>query len=224
MQFIVIFFVELFILFILSRFVTGNISHFAYRVTGSGKLAIYLLSFLFLPGTIIHELSHFFAAQLLFVRTGEMEFVPVIHGDSVKLGSVQIEKTDPFRRALIGVAPFLTGTALILMILFSSEQYHWWGQLWPSVLLCYVLFEIGNTMFSSKKDMEGVMELFLAVVIIVVILFLAGVRPPENFFDFLSSPSLVSIFQKGSVYLLFPLGIDVVIILASKLTLRLLRR
>lgn len=223
MYFIAIFFTELLIIFILSRFVTSDISQFAYRISRSSKFAVYTLSFLFLPGTVIHELSHYITAQLLFVRTGEMEFVPKIHEDRVKLGSVQIEKTDPVRRALIGVAPFLIGTSLLMLILFIAEFYDGWGSIWHAVIICYILFEIGNTMFSSKKDMEGVLELFACITIVGAILFFAGVRIPEYVIRSLTTPSTVSIFQKGSLYLLIPITIDIAIISMTKLSLRYLR-
>jgi hypothetical protein len=223
MYFIPIFFGQLVLLFILSRFVTGDISHFVYRLTKSSKIAVYTLSFLFLPGTIIHELSHYLTAQLLFVRTGEMEFVPKIHEDRVKLGSVQIEKTDPIRRALIGVAPFLLGTSLLLLVLFAAEFYDAWGNIWITILIGYLVFEIGNTMFSSKKDMEGVLELLVVILIVGVILYFTGVRIPASFFDFLSSPFVVSLFEKGSYFLLLPIIIDIFVIILTRLLLRFLR-
>lgn len=224
MQFIAFFSVELLLLFLLSRFVTGGLSGFIYRTTRSHKLAIYTLSFLFLPGTIIHELSHYITANLLFVRTGEIEFVPKVYEDRVKLGSVQIEKTDPVRRAIIGVAPFLVGTSLLLLILFVAERYQAFGSMWLSILVVYLIFEIGNTMFSSKKDMEGVLELFGVFLILFIILFLAGVRVPSSFFDYLSSPYIVSIFQRGSYFLLLPLSIDILFILVTNVMLKVLRR
>ncbi|MBF8250153.1 MAG: hypothetical protein HW400_754, partial [Candidatus Levybacteria bacterium] len=105
-------FVEIIILFLLSRLVNKTLSKF---------LSINLLSFIFLPGIIVHELSHLFVAMILFVPVGEMEFVPKKHGNSVKLGSVEIAKTDPIRRSLIGFAPVFAGLGFVVgaVYLFS---------------------------------------------------------------------------------------------------------
>lgn len=222
MHFIIFFFGELLLLFLLSRFVTGGISQLGYRLTHSSKVSVYILSFLFLSGTIIHELSHYLAAQILFVRTGKMEFVPKIYEDRVKLGSVQIEKTDPIRRAIIGVAPFLIGTSLIIILLFSAEFYNGWSSIWMSILICYLLFEIGNTMFSSRKDMEGVIELSVVILIFGIIFYFIGIRIPDTFFDFLNSKSVLNIFERGSYYLLLPVIIDSLFIAVTKLSLRIL--
>ena len=66
----------------------------------------------------MHELSHLLTAGVLFVRTGEIEFLPKMEGDQVKLGSVAIEKTDPVRRAIIGFASVFVGLSTILGIIY----------------------------------------------------------------------------------------------------------
>jgi len=76
---------------------------------------------LFFPGTVIHELAHLLAAGLLFVKTGSMEIIPKVMDDEIRLGSVQVAKTDPFRRTIIGVAPVLLGMAIIFGILFYLQ-------------------------------------------------------------------------------------------------------
>ena len=81
MLFLVLIFLELLVLFLSSRILTRTLSLFFYRVTKSQTTTVYLLSFLFLPGVIIHELAHLLSANLLFVRTGEVEFMPQIRGN-----------------------------------------------------------------------------------------------------------------------------------------------
>src|SRR5581483_9511260 len=124
MSFFLLFFGELALLFFLSSQITQRISGFLLKVTKNQSTSIAILAFFFFPGVVIHELAHFIIATLLFVRTGDIEFVPKIEGDRVKLGSVQIAKTDPFRRALIGVAPVLVGLFLICeLILFFIPSF-----------------------------------------------------------------------------------------------------
>src|ERR1700681_939898 len=100
MNFILLFLFEVFILFLVSRLMTRVLSF----------LPIFLISFIFLPGIIIHELSHLLVASILFVKTGEIEFMPQVQDEGLKLGSVSIAKTDPIRRFIIGVSPIILGT------------------------------------------------------------------------------------------------------------------
>ena len=210
----ILFFVELFILFLLSHMLTRSISWAVYRITHRQTVAIQVLALLFFPGTLIHELSHAIMAGLLGVRVGEMEFVPKIDGNKVKMGSVQIGQTDFFRRFFIGAAPFFIGTLLLLSILYFASTNHLFANYYMIALIGYVVFEIGNTMFSSKKDMEGALELLLTITIIAIIFYLFGVRLPAINPDlFFNQPVVHEVLEKGCLFFLFPLGIDAVIIL-----------
>src|SRR5471030_284135 len=118
MLLVLLFLGELFFLFLLSQRLTRSLSFFFYKVTKSKKITILLLALLFLPGTFIHELAHYLMAIILFVHAEGLELIPKIQEHDVKLGSVQIERTDPFRRLLIGMAPFLFGTSILLSLLY----------------------------------------------------------------------------------------------------------
>lgn len=212
MLFVLVFFIELLILFFLSRMVTRGLSYLFYRITRSEKVMIYLMAILFFPGTFIHELAHAVTAMLLFVQVSHMEFVPKMIGSGVKMGSVQIAHTDPIRRALIGMAPFFWGSALILGILYAFQTLGGINNIGITLLTGYVLFEISNTMFSSRKDMEGTLELFIAILAISVIAYLIGIRIPEINPDTLLTTEIMQLFQTGSLFLAVPLVIDIVLI------------
>jgi hypothetical protein len=222
MEFLFLFIGELILLFFLSQLITKSLSSIFLKITKSSRATIYLLSFLFLPGVIIHELAHVLAASLLFVRVGNMEFVPVITDDRVKLGGVQIEKTGPFRRALIGLAPVFIGGIILLISLFYSLSFFPLPFAVPPVVKwvveLYILFEIGNTMFSSKKDLEGTIELLAAVIIILLILFAGSLFAHSDVFTrvltFLFSlitPQVSDLFRQMDYLLLIPLGLDILI-------------
>lgn len=209
MFFVLLFFCELLLLFFLSRLVTQQFSFFIYRMTRSQTAMIYSMAFLFFPGTVLHEISHFLMAGLLFVPVGQIEFIPKIEGSHVKLGSVQIAQTDIFRRFLIGAAPFLFGTLLLLGILSYAANNNLFSNTWFIVLMGYLAFEIGNTMFSSKKDMEGALELLAVVLFFGILFYFLGLRFPQAALtDFFTHPTVMSMFQQGSLYLLIPLGIN----------------
>lgn len=213
MIYAVLFFAELFTLFLLSKQLTRLLSFYFYYTTRSKKATIYYLAILFFPGTFIHELSHYLMAVLLNVRVGNMEFMPQIQEHGVKLGSVSIAHTDPFRRLLIGMAPFVFGTCILIAFLYFGTQNDLFTNPWFILLTGYIVFEIGNTMFSSRKDMEGALELLLVLFLLTFILYLTGLRipaiDPNALFD---QPLVKQIFQTGSFFLLVPLAIDVVLL------------
>ena len=214
MFFAIAFFTELFLLFLLSKKLTRLLSMYFYSATRSKKATIYYLAILFFPGTFVHELSHYIMALLLNVRVGNMEFFPEVQEHSVKLGSVSIAHTDPFRRLLIGMAPFLFGTAIILGLLYAGSMNDLFGTYWFLILTGYAVFEIGNTMFSSRKDMEGALELLLVLFVLTLVFYLAGLRLPAfNPNVIFGQPLVAKIFEKGSYFLLLPLGIDCLLLI-----------
>ena len=197
----------LFFLFLLSQNLTRHMSHLFMELFHKQSVAIYLLSFLFLPGVILHELSHLLIANILFVPTGDVEFFPEIHGSSVKMGSVAIARTDPFRRFVIGVAPLFGGLGvMVLAASYLGERII----SWQGLLLLYVLFEIANTMFSSKKDMEGALGLGIAMVILGVAMFFLGVPIWKLLWTFLELPQVAMVVARLDTFLAVSVGVDVV--------------
>lgn len=215
-----LFFAELIILFILSQALSKSFSQAFYRLFRSQKMTVYLLAIFFFPGVVVHEISHWLMAQLLFVPTGRVEFMPVLRGTELKLGSVAVAQTDPIRRALIGVAPFLVGTMIILLALFFYGQLTLIPENLKIFIVGYVVFEIGNTMFSSRKDLEGTVELLLTIVILSIILYFIGVRIPDGWIIYLNSDSVISVVRQSSYFIGIPLVLDIVLILILRFFLR----
>ncbi|MDP2637977.1 MAG: hypothetical protein Q8P26_02870 [Candidatus Levybacteria bacterium] len=210
MLYLISLFVEIGILFFLSGKISKTLSRF---------ISINLLSFIFLPGVIVHELAHLLMAVVLFVPVGDMEFSPKVIGGTLKLGSVQIGKTDPIRRAMIGFAPFFAGLMLIVgivyfftaNILFFQDKgiYLFAGSI---VVMGYFLFVISNTMFSSKKDMEGAIEILLALLIIFVAAYAIGFRVPMDFVSKIPTEKIFQVVEKSTIFILAPIVIDLVLL------------
>lgn len=216
MFFLLLFVVELLLLFFLSRFLTRALSQIIYTFTKSESMTMWILALLFFPGTLLHELSHFFTAIMLFVRVGHIELFPQKHGESIKLGSVAIAQTDPFRRSLIGLAPLFFGTAGI----FGAGYYFSQLPLQPwylnIILLIIVIFEIGNTMFSSPKDVEGIPALVMVLGLFILAGYIIGIRIPESVVTYINAINVQTFFQQLSFYMLAPLGINAVVLLVAK--------
>ncbi len=150
-----------------------TIFHVSHTIVGGPHLGIWFFSIFFFPGTVIHELAHYFMAKLLFVRTGGMTVWPKTQGSSLTLGSVAIIKPDPFRSLLVGIAPFLFGLCATTVLSFyaaehilhlsalGSVTFDQGVTILRSPLTCvilYALIAVSQSMFPSKAD-RG--ELFL---------------------------------------------------------------
>lgn len=223
MFFFSIFLVELFLLFLLSRRVTIELSRLFYNITSSKKLSIILLAIIFSPGTLIHELSHLLASKILLVPTGRLALLPKIEGDSVKLGSLEIVKKDPLRLFLIGIAPFIAGTTLLLSVIALSIEYDLQQNIQLLAILVYIIFVIGNTMFSSKKDLEDAWILLIPAGVIVLFLYLfkVPVKLPDLDNEFAYYTSLM---KTSSLLLIIPTCLDIIVIIISKTLNALFRR
>lgn len=212
------FFLELASLFLLSKFLTKSLLRLFFRITKNNKIAIGLMVVLFFPGTVIHELAHLLCAGLLFVRTGSMELMPKIMEDGVRLGSVEIAKTDPFRRAIIGVAPVLLGLVMVFGILFYLQAFAV-KNLSLYLFSFYVIFAVGNTLFSSKKDLEGTIELLVTGLILAVAIFILKPETIQSVFVIFQKKEVVSFFRNADLFLVAPILIDLILIFIARLFL-----
>lgn len=165
------------------------------HLTGNLNVAMMLYALFILPGTIVHEVAHWLMAILLGVRASLPRVLPsgVDANGRMVLGYVQIQRTDPLRHSLIGVAPLLAGSALIawsasqlftlpvptltqsgiegLETLFASLPSVF--QVADAWLYLYLLFAVANGMLPSPRDREAwtPVALFAGGVALVVFLF-----------------------------------------------------
>jgi hypothetical protein len=160
-------------------------------IRGFSKPLFYLL---IMPGTVIHELSHWAACVLTRVRVFEVHlFRPQPNG---VVGQVIYERCDPVRRNLIAFAPFLGGgLALFLVTTFAFPEPTALnlaslalkpGDLWSSLgltlgsvltllsqadyshlstwLFFYLVFSLGYGIAPSKTDLSHLLVDGLTVV------------------------------------------------------------
>jgi hypothetical protein len=163
-------------LFLLCRALQRQLWLFWLRLTQSQASTMWLMALLFWPGTVIHEVSHLVMSWVLLVPAGHLTVWPKMADDRVIMGSVLVARTDRIRRLLIGLAPGVVGLSLILVGLWLAQEYGWWGNWVWRIILIYVVFEIANSLFSSKEDLEGALGLFLFLAIMVGILYWLGLR------------------------------------------------
>lgn len=181
---------EMLLLYILSQKTTTLIFRIFFSILKSERPTWAIVTFIFLPGTVVHEFSHLIVAEVLRVPTGELSFTPQIenknHGQTqVKAGYLKIANTDPLRRFMIGFAPVVFGLITSLVIIWFFQRFWpdlslWWHKALFVSGIGYLLFAVSSSMFSSKADMEGA-QYFLPVLLLVVFavgltMFVTGVR------------------------------------------------
>lgn len=108
---------------------------------------VYLYALIVLPGTIIHELSHWIFAELLQVPTGEISILPS-KGDNneTNFGYVMTAKADPFRGFIIGISPVIISIAALSLLTYYTLEVG------LSALTIYLYIILGNTIATSKSD------------------------------------------------------------------------
>ena len=211
--------VELTILGILSSRLTQLSFTVLMRLTHSRTISITILTIILFPGTVIHELSHLFTAEVLGVHTGTLNLAPEsIEGEEVQSGSVQVAVTDPFRRTLIGIAPTITGmvTISILSWYLSHTQ-----QFIIGIALLYLILTISNTMFTSKEDLKGVLPVAITLALFCSAFYISGIRIilPVHI-----QTTITTVIQTLAQYLAAAVGINLMGILTSTLLLLLLQK
>lgn len=212
MEYFLIFLGLFFLLFLLSKKLTRSVSYALFRLTKNRNVTVRLFHFLFLPGVFIHELSHLLTAEVLFVKTHGLRLSPEVNGDEVTMGTVEITKTDPIRRAIIGVAPVLVGFIVIsASTFFLLSQRSPFSLIFSYFLVFLIVFEIGNTMFSSRKDLEGTIEILIFIGLVIAVLYLFGFNFPD-ISAFINSKPIEEIILRGIKILAIPIIIDFIII------------
>jgi hypothetical protein len=100
-------------------------------LTRRADVSMILFALLFLPGVLLHELSHYLMAKLLFVPTGRFSILPRdLRNGTLQLGYVETAKTGLLREFLIGIAPLLAGGGVVAYAGLAGLGL---GALWPAL-------------------------------------------------------------------------------------------
>lgn len=175
-----------------------------------------------LPGTLIHEMAHLLVAGVTLVPVGDISLMPEIKENGVKLGHVEIQKTDFFRRALIGFAPVFVGIGILVgAVAFANSQFFSHGNypVWLVLTLFYLVVVIGNTMFSSKKDLEGTLGFVVLLTSIFGTLYLLELNQVFSFFKNMVENN-TGFFQNLTYFLALPVMGDVLVYAVAKLLVK----
>lgn len=144
------------LIFVCTRYEMKHFFHTCLRWTRNPRLSLWLFALIYAPGTLIHELAHYFTSIVLFVRPHAIHIIPSIHehdgGYKLTLGAVHSTKTDPLRSLLIGTAPLYWGLGLLYVIFAYNvlPQETFAG----NACGIYGLYVLSSCMFLSKQDLK----------------------------------------------------------------------
>lgn len=215
---IILFFVLFGLMLFLQRWLQQHIQGLTYAVTGNPGCAVRALFLVLLPGVVLHEFSHWLVANLVGVRTGRVSIgLGKMRGKHFSLGSVTVEKSDPLRESLIGVAPFIFGI-LAVWALMGLGFGLWSPQSVSQVLetlgavirdpltwvALYFVFAVSTSMIPSESDREPwgvIIAIFAGIGLLALVL---GWSPNIT-------PELLQWGQQALNTLIFVFGIIVVV-------------
>lgn len=219
---LIIVIVLLFILFFVSRQTTNEVFYLLRVFIKNDSLIFGIVSLFFLPGTILHEFSHFFMAIILFLPVHKIQILPEFEKNYIKLGKVLYEKKDVIRGVIVGIAP-LFGALLFFWFL---SVFHLFPQqnVWLTILLGYIIFSVSSAMFSSKQDLIDLIYVIPFIILFAIVVYLFNIN-----FDFiLRNKRLISNIQEFffniRFYLVFSLVSHGIVIIAFKSFRSLLKR
>ncbi len=166
--------VEILALYFISRMVVNELFHFLRIFIKDDHIVFWIISLLFLPGTIVHEFAHYFVALILFLNVREVKIFPEWEANYIKLGKVIYEKKDVVRGVLVGLAPIFVGLL-----------FFWWlavFKLFPqpnlvlNLLVIYGIYIVSSSMFSSKQDLVDLVYILPFVALTAGIVYVFNIR------------------------------------------------
>jgi len=166
-------------------------------ITRNADIALALFTLLLLPGVLLHEISHYLMAKLLRVSTGRFSLIPRRLDDGrLLMGFVETVKVDFLRDALVGAAPFLTGSVFVA---FVGDRFLGLAALWPALvsgdlatafeyfasiyaqydfwLWFYLMVAVSGTMLPSKSDRRAWLPVVLIMTLLIGLAWLVGAGP-----------------------------------------------
>ena len=166
-------------------------------ISRSPEFTVTFFSVIFLPGVLLHELSHYLMAVILGVPAARFSLIPQMLPDGrLQLGYVETEKTDIIRDSLIGAAPLIAGGAFVaylsatrleLLPLWALLREGQWSLFWLGITLLpqvkdfplwfYLVFTVSSTMLPSGSDRHAWLPLGMTIFVLFVLAVVAGAGP-----------------------------------------------
>ncbi len=190
------------VLWLVSRRLTFYVLSVLYLLTRSQTTAVSIYALLILPGTLLHETSHWAMAKVVGVRTGKFSVLPQFTAQrTLQLGAVDVRGGGLWQHTLIGLAPLLAGSFFTLWIAVYLVDVRVLGMAWQmgrwdavadalfaglqqpnAALFIYLLFTVSDAMFLSASDRAPVQRMLIYLALTLSVFYLLGLIPafPQN--------------------------------------------
>ncbi|MCS7220196.1 MAG: hypothetical protein RML36_03780 [Anaerolineae bacterium] len=204
-------------LFLLNDWISRHLQGIGLLITGHPEGGMVLAWLIFLPGIVLHEASHWVVAHLLGLRPSRLRVWPERRGKLVRMGYVDFRAGGLLRDSLVGLAPFLTGCAVLLGVaaqVFGFDGQTGWREAIQSVLsglhqadlwlFIYLIFTVSNGMMPSASDRQAWGSLLLYMLLVAAGLYTLDLLPAL-------SPEVIAHLFKGVQALVYALGLAVAV-------------
>lgn len=210
---LIFFLLDLIILFFVVRLTTKELFIFLWKITNNKKVSYSIITAIFFPGTLLHEISHFLMAIILRLKVTEISIFPEFKKNNILLGSVQYEKKDFLRGILVGIAPIIIGFVFFFLLfffrLFPAEN------IYMNIFIIYLIFSVSSTMFSSRQDLVDLIYVIPLCLIIWFIVYIFNINIVSLSKDILLK--LSDFIIKVNFYLLISILINFSLLIILKL-------
>lgn len=212
---------EIIVIYFLTHSLLNESFRLFKKLFRSNRFIIWFIALLYFPGTIVHEISHYFFALLLAMHPEEVSIFPHIEKNHIRLGHVLYRRhpSDVVRPIIIGIAPFFGAMSILWII----ESFHLFpgGIWWQTMVFGYLILAITANMFSSKQDLVDLIYIVPLFLLIGALIYLFGIQ--INIQLFMQAISGLELFFKTlQIPLLFSIIVHSILIVIIKIILSLL--
>jgi hypothetical protein len=178
----------------LERWIHRHLQGLWLLIFHDSGIALVIYSLIMLPGVLLHEGSHWLAAAVLGARPARFSVIPAQMPDgTVRLGFVDTEKVDFVREAIIGAAPLLFGSLIVILVgygrlgvgpvgealtrgdlLVMMRGLQTMTRVPDFWLWLYFVFTVSNSMLPSASDRRAWLPVALLIAVLGGVLFYAG--------------------------------------------------
>lgn len=203
----IVFLLQIIAIYIISKLIVKELFILLRKFFQTDFPVFFIVSLIFLPGTIIHEAAHFITALLLILPVKSLTVFPKWENNEIKLGEVLYVKKDFLRAILVGIAPVFFGIG----ILFSLFYFHIYpaNNIWLNILYSYLVFSVSANMFSSSQDLKDLALIIPVILLLIVIFYVFDIK--------INIGNLDVIMSKINFYIFFVLVINTVLFGFTKL-------
>lgn len=203
-----------------SSYITTHFFHLLSRQFKNKKIIIYIIAFLYFPGTVFHEMSHLFTAMILMLNVTDINLFPQFtkykNYIEIKMGFVRYEKKDFIRGFIVGIAPFFWSLSFFFLIyktnIFPNSNFY------INATITYLIFTISSSMFPSKADLKDQLPFFLLLIMIGLLIYIFNL----NLLPFLNQflIDINSIAYDLNKYLSVSLFINIILVIIFKISFK----